>query len=223
MISAIAAFDLKETDGSTAGDVTAYAPADDAESFSANDRPELLDNPAKRQRMSEAGRRRAPRALGWEHSERALLTAYTRAHFRKRASQPTLPRQVDERAHSTRPGRICTHRPRQPSRASARRRCLERWRIRCLTGLAPARGRRPGAAADAVGIRPFTNGTVGKPGAIPDVRRAIEVADHHARRRSSVDSEELTCAGSSSAAAAPGAGRRLCPPALLATSPRSCP
>jgi glycosyltransferase involved in cell wall biosynthesis len=72
----VVAFDLKET-RRTAGDAAAYAPADDAQSFS-DTIDTLLDDPSRRQRMSDAGRERAE-SLRWEHSERALLAAYDRA------------------------------------------------------------------------------------------------------------------------------------------------
>jgi glycosyltransferase involved in cell wall biosynthesis len=72
----VVAFDLKET-RRTARDAAAYAPADDAQSFSTTI-DTLLDDPSRRQRMSEAGKERAE-SLRWEHSERALLAAYDRA------------------------------------------------------------------------------------------------------------------------------------------------
>ncbi len=70
----VVAFPLRETQ-STAGDVLVYAAADDVASFAAAVAG-LAADPAARSSRGAAGRERA-QALTWEHSERALLEAYS--------------------------------------------------------------------------------------------------------------------------------------------------
>jgi len=72
----IVSFDLTESRVS-AGPAASYALGDDVESFAARI-DELLDDPAARARMGEAGRRRVADGLSWQHSEHALQRAYQR-------------------------------------------------------------------------------------------------------------------------------------------------
>jgi glycosyltransferase involved in cell wall biosynthesis len=62
----------------SAGDAAVYADGDSPEALG-ECLDELLDDPARRARMGASGRERAVRVLGWEHSEGALLAAYSRA------------------------------------------------------------------------------------------------------------------------------------------------
>jgi glycosyltransferase involved in cell wall biosynthesis len=73
----IVSYDLVEARVS-AGDAAIYAASNDERSFAAAI-GELLDDPARRARMGEAGRRRLETSLSWSHSERELLRAYERA------------------------------------------------------------------------------------------------------------------------------------------------
>jgi glycosyltransferase involved in cell wall biosynthesis len=66
-----------------AGDAALYAEDDDPESF-ADCIAQLLDDPAQRERMGAAGRRRVESELSWEHSEIALRAAYEAAAARAR-------------------------------------------------------------------------------------------------------------------------------------------
>jgi glycosyltransferase involved in cell wall biosynthesis len=72
----IVSFDLPESRVS-AGSAARFAPGEDVERF-AQHLDELLDDPAERARLGDAGRRRVAEALSWEHSERALRRAYDR-------------------------------------------------------------------------------------------------------------------------------------------------
>ncbi|HWH96179.1 MAG TPA: glycosyltransferase family 4 protein [Baekduia sp.] len=72
----IVSFDLPESRVS-AGQAARFASGDDVELF-ARRIDELLDDPAARVSLGEAGRRRIADGLAWEHSERALRRAYDR-------------------------------------------------------------------------------------------------------------------------------------------------
>lgn len=74
---AVAAFGLTET-RATAGDAAAYARDDTAQSY-AELIGELLDDPARRERMGREGRARVLERLSWTHSKERLLEAYDRA------------------------------------------------------------------------------------------------------------------------------------------------
>ncbi|WP_205739740.1 glycosyltransferase family 4 protein [Georgenia sp. SYP-B2076] len=74
---AMVQFDLAEGRVS-AGEASLYARPNDAESL-ADCIAELLDDPARRERMGEIGRSRFTGHLSWEHSVPALLGAYERA------------------------------------------------------------------------------------------------------------------------------------------------
>ncbi len=73
---ATVSYDLPES-RFAAGDAALYARANDCADF-ARRVDELLDDPARRAAMGEAGRRRVEEVLAWEHQERALLGAYER-------------------------------------------------------------------------------------------------------------------------------------------------
>jgi glycosyltransferase involved in cell wall biosynthesis len=62
----------------SAAESALYARANDVVDF-ARCIAELLDDPAKRRKMGEAGRHRVETELSWEHSEAQLLAAYERA------------------------------------------------------------------------------------------------------------------------------------------------
>jgi len=70
-------FDLPESRFG-AGDAALFAAPDDHAGF-ARLVSELLDDPGRRARMGRAGRARAESFLAWEHQERSLLAAYSRA------------------------------------------------------------------------------------------------------------------------------------------------
>jgi glycosyltransferase involved in cell wall biosynthesis len=72
----VVSFDLPESRVS-AGAAARFARGDDVEDF-ARHIAELLDDPAERARLGDAGRRRVTEALSWQHSERALRRAYDR-------------------------------------------------------------------------------------------------------------------------------------------------
>lgn len=67
-------FDLPEGRVS-AGDAALYATPNDETEF-ARRIAELLDDPERRARMGQLGRRRVESSLSWDHSRRALLEAY---------------------------------------------------------------------------------------------------------------------------------------------------
>jgi glycosyltransferase involved in cell wall biosynthesis len=70
----IVSFDLEETRFS-AQDAGLYVPGDDPGAFAeAIDR--LLDDPERRARMAQLGRRRVVQELSWEHSKERLIGAY---------------------------------------------------------------------------------------------------------------------------------------------------
>ena len=73
----VVAYDLKETRAS-AGDAGVYARANDERAL-AGAIAALLDEPERRARMGETGRRRVEERLAWEHSAPVLLSAYDRA------------------------------------------------------------------------------------------------------------------------------------------------
>jgi glycosyltransferase involved in cell wall biosynthesis len=73
----IVSYDLREARVS-AGDAALYARSNDVASF-ATAVERLLDNPTLRARMGATGRARVENELSWQHSERALLSAYERA------------------------------------------------------------------------------------------------------------------------------------------------
>ncbi len=62
----------------SAGEAAAYADGDAPEALG-RCVDELLDDPERRARMGAYGRERVVSALGWEHSEAALIAAYERA------------------------------------------------------------------------------------------------------------------------------------------------
>jgi len=73
----IVSYDLAESRFG-AGDAAAFAAPDDHDGF-ARLVSELLDDPDRRAAMGAAGRERVENVLAWEHQERALLAAYSRA------------------------------------------------------------------------------------------------------------------------------------------------
>jgi glycosyltransferase involved in cell wall biosynthesis len=73
----IVSYDLQESRFGAA-DAAVFASADDVEEFAARI-DELLDDPARRRTMGEAGRARVEGLLAWEHQERSLLSAYEQA------------------------------------------------------------------------------------------------------------------------------------------------
>lgn len=73
----VVSYDLHETRVS-AGEAGLYATPNQEHAL-ARGIAELLDDPARRRRMGEAGRRRVRDALAWEHSAPHLLAAYDRA------------------------------------------------------------------------------------------------------------------------------------------------
>ena len=73
----IVSYDLQESLVG-AGDAAAFACADDVDDF-ARRIDDLLDDPARRRTMGEAGRARVEGVLAWEHQERSLLHAYEHA------------------------------------------------------------------------------------------------------------------------------------------------
>jgi glycosyltransferase involved in cell wall biosynthesis len=82
----IVSYDLREARVS-AGDAALYARPNDVASFAAAVE-RLLDDPALRERMGAAGRVRVENELSWQHSERALLSAYERALQLRRSQAP---------------------------------------------------------------------------------------------------------------------------------------
>jgi glycosyltransferase involved in cell wall biosynthesis len=73
----VVAFDLRET-RATAGEAAVYAATPGPNAY-AREIDALLDDPDRRQRMGELGRRRVVETLSWSHSEQHLLAAYERA------------------------------------------------------------------------------------------------------------------------------------------------
>jgi glycosyltransferase involved in cell wall biosynthesis len=73
----IASYGLAESRVS-AGEAAVYADADSPDALG-RCLEELLDDPEQRTRMGAYGRERVADALGWEHSEAALIAAYERA------------------------------------------------------------------------------------------------------------------------------------------------
>lgn len=82
----VAAFDLHETRVS-AGDAGAYAEANSDEAL-AGLIGALLDDPARRTAMGEAGRARVREQLAWDHSVGPLLAAYDQAFSGYRSEAP---------------------------------------------------------------------------------------------------------------------------------------
>ena len=78
----IVAFDLRETRFS-AGEAALYATPNDEADF-ASCVEQLLDDPALRTRMGDAGRLRVTNELSWERSEESLAAAYARALEKRR-------------------------------------------------------------------------------------------------------------------------------------------
>lgn len=76
MSKPIVAFDLKEH-RRTAEEAAVYATPNDESEF-ARLLAELMDDPDKRRRMGEFGRRRVEAELAWPHQERQLISAYQR-------------------------------------------------------------------------------------------------------------------------------------------------
>jgi glycosyltransferase involved in cell wall biosynthesis len=70
----VVCFDLKES-RKTAADAALFAPAGDVDSF-AGHISSLLDDPERRRRLGDAGRRRVLDELSWPHSQQQLLAAY---------------------------------------------------------------------------------------------------------------------------------------------------
>ena len=81
-------FDLREGRAS-AGEAALYAAPNDPRDF-AEKIAELLDDPARRERMGRIGRARVEGGLSWAHSAPRLLAAYERA-FAKRAGRRRAP------------------------------------------------------------------------------------------------------------------------------------
>jgi glycosyltransferase involved in cell wall biosynthesis len=77
MSTPFVSFDLAESRVG-AGEAALFAPSGDHAAF-ADLIEELLVDPARRAAMGAAGRRRALESLAWEHQERSLLAAYSRA------------------------------------------------------------------------------------------------------------------------------------------------
>ena len=82
----IVAFDLHETRVSADG-AAVYAQANSEEGL-ADGIAALLDDPDRRARMADIGRRRVVEKLAWDHSVAPLLAAYDRACAPRRASMP---------------------------------------------------------------------------------------------------------------------------------------
>src|ERR1700712_2874375 len=82
----IVAFDLHETRVSADG-AAVYAQANSEEEL-ADGIAALLDDPDRRARMADIGRRRVVETLAWDHSVAPLLAAYDRAYAPRRASIP---------------------------------------------------------------------------------------------------------------------------------------
>jgi glycosyltransferase involved in cell wall biosynthesis len=72
----VVSFDLKESRYS-AEEAAIYVPGSDEKAF-AQAAIDLLNDPNRRQRMSEFGRRRFEECLSWEHNRRNLVEAYDR-------------------------------------------------------------------------------------------------------------------------------------------------
>ena len=70
----VVSFDLRETRVS-AGEAAAYVTPNDEQAF-AKATADLMDNPARRVRMAEIGKRRVENDLGWHVTSRNLLEAY---------------------------------------------------------------------------------------------------------------------------------------------------
>lgn len=88
----IVAFDLDET-RKACGDAALYA-GDDSPSALARCIIELVDDPALRQRLGEAGRRRVRAHHHWARGEAALLSAYDRVvglHAKTSSTEPSSP------------------------------------------------------------------------------------------------------------------------------------
>ena len=83
----IVSFDLLESRRS-AGDAAVYVEKDDPQLFAAaiND---LLNDPARRERMGRIGRERVHEFVGWRHSGKALLEAYSRLDKSVTSSLPS--------------------------------------------------------------------------------------------------------------------------------------
>ena len=81
----IVQFDLTEGRYS-AGEASLYARPNDATDL-ARKVVELLDDPARRERMSQTGRDRIINHLSWEHTSKALLEAYDRYFTEREASR----------------------------------------------------------------------------------------------------------------------------------------
>lgn len=82
----VVGFDLTES-RYTAQEAALYATPNETSEF--GDRiVELLDDPEKRKRMGEFGKRRVEEALSWSHSSRCLLAAYEAALSKARTSEP---------------------------------------------------------------------------------------------------------------------------------------
>jgi glycosyltransferase involved in cell wall biosynthesis len=77
MARPIVSFELREARVS-AGEAAVYAPANDESEF-AKLIAQLLDDPDERRRMGELGQARVRGPLSWEHSRKALITAYEAA------------------------------------------------------------------------------------------------------------------------------------------------
>jgi glycosyltransferase involved in cell wall biosynthesis len=73
----IVSYDLAES-RFAAGEAAVFASSEDHAEF-AQLVSALLDDPARRQQMGDAGRARAEGLLAWEHQERSLLAAYSQA------------------------------------------------------------------------------------------------------------------------------------------------
>ncbi|MBI2761882.1 MAG: glycosyltransferase family 4 protein [Chloroflexi bacterium] len=89
MAKPLVSFDLKEA-AYSAHDSAVYVPCGDVRAFGAAI-VELLDDPDRRARMGDAGRRRVVDELAWEHQRGRLFAAYQLARERRRRPRYLMP------------------------------------------------------------------------------------------------------------------------------------